>query len=87
MDLSASASGRARSPLAYWIRKGGSLVGDTDPHNHIGAVGAVSRWQLDDVGRHDSGLAILTYRRPEAPMPTTDRSSPGLLTRRPVIPS
>ena len=50
--------------LHVWLHP--LLVGDTDPHNHIGAVGAVSRWQLDDVRRHDSGLVILTYRRPEA---------------------
>jgi len=71
--------------LHVWLHP--LLVGDTDPHNHIGAVGAVSRWQLDDVRRHDSGLVILTYRRPEAPTPTTDRSIPSLLTHRPVIPS
>jgi riboflavin biosynthesis pyrimidine reductase len=56
--------------LHIWLHP--LLVGNTDPHNHIGAVGATSRWQLDDVRRHDSGLVILTYRRPEAPTPTTD---------------
>jgi dihydrofolate reductase len=58
--------------LHVWLHP--LLVGDTDPHNHIGAVGAASRWQLDDVRRHDSGLVILTYSRPEAPTPTTDRT-------------
>ena len=50
--------------LHVWLHP--LLVGDTDPHNHIGAVGAASRWQLDDVRRHDSGLVILSYRQPEA---------------------
>jgi hypothetical protein len=27
------------------------------------AVGAASRWQLDDIRRHDSGLVILSYRQ------------------------
>jgi dihydrofolate reductase len=57
--------------LHLWLHP--LLVGNTDPHNHIGAVGAAARWQLDDVRRHDSGLVILTYRRPEAPTRTTDR--------------
>jgi dihydrofolate reductase len=43
------------------------IFGNTDPRDHIGAVGAASRWQLDDVRRHDSGLVILSYRRPEPP--------------------
>ena len=42
--------------LHVWLHP--LLVGDTDPHNHIGAVGAASRWQLDDVRRHDSGLTV-----------------------------
>jgi dihydrofolate reductase len=57
--------------LHLWLHP--LLVGNTDPHDHIGAVGAASRWQLDDVRRHDSGLVILTYHRPEAPAPTTNR--------------
>jgi dihydrofolate reductase len=57
--------------LHLWLHP--LLVGNTNPHDHIGTVGAASRWQLDDVRRHDSGLVILTYRRPEAPAPTTDR--------------
>jgi dihydrofolate reductase len=57
--------------LHLWLHP--LLVGNTDPHDHIGAVGAASRWQLDDVRRRDSGLVILTYHRPEAPAPTTNR--------------
>jgi len=58
--------------LHIWLHP--LLVGNTDPRDHIGAVGATSRWQLDDMRRYDSGLVILSYRRPEAPTPTTDRS-------------
>jgi dihydrofolate reductase len=58
--------------LHIWLHP--LLVGNTDPGDHIGAVGAASRWQLDDLRRHDSGLVILSYRRPEAPTPTTGRS-------------
>jgi dihydrofolate reductase len=58
--------------LHVWLHP--LLVGDTDPHNHIGAVGAASRWRLDHVRRQDSGLVILSYRRPEGPAPTADGS-------------
>ena len=47
--------------LHIWLHP--LLVGNTDPRDHIGAVGAASRWQLDDMRRHDSGLVILSYRQ------------------------
>ena len=47
--------------LHIWLHP--LLVGNTNPRDHIGAVGAASRWQLDDLRRHDSGLVILSYRQ------------------------
>ena len=47
--------------LHIWLHP--LLVGNTDPRDHIGAVGAASPWQLDDMRRHDSGLVILSYRQ------------------------
>jgi dihydrofolate reductase len=58
--------------LHIWLHP--LLVGNTDPRDHIGAVGAASRWQLDDMHRHDSGLVILSYRQPGTPAPTSDDS-------------
>ncbi|GAA5134526.1 dihydrofolate reductase family protein [Pseudonocardia adelaidensis] len=51
--------------LHIWLHP--LLVGDTQPSDQIGAVGAQARFQLVDVRSYDSGLVILTYGRPDTP--------------------
>jgi dihydrofolate reductase len=48
--------------LHIWLHP--LLIGDSQPSDQIGAVGAKARFQLADVRRYDSGLVILSYHRP-----------------------
>ena len=49
--------------LHIWLHP--LLVGNSDPSDQIGAVGAQCRFQLTDVRRFDSGLVILRYHKPD----------------------
>lgn len=49
--------------LRIWLHP--LLVGNTEPGDQIGAVGAQARFQLTDVHRSESGVVILTYNRPD----------------------
>jgi dihydrofolate reductase len=48
--------------LHIWLHP--LLVGNFDPSDQLGAAGARSRLQLNDVRRFDSGLVILRYHEP-----------------------
>jgi dihydrofolate reductase len=50
--------------LRIWLHP--FLVGNTEPGDQAGAVGAQASLQLADVRSYKSGLAVLSYRSPDA---------------------
>ncbi len=50
--------------LRIWLHP--LLAGNTEPGDQAGVVGAQASFQLGDVCTYNSGLAVLTYRRPDA---------------------